>query len=99
MDKLNLPQELIDFARSLASESRLSILLLFMDEPELTVSQVAEAVNLGQPTTSEHLAVMKRSGILVSHKRGKEVFYSPNRVQIRRHLKTLTDILTKCCED
>ncbi|MGE5221384.1 MAG: ArsR/SmtB family transcription factor [Omnitrophica WOR_2 bacterium] len=99
MDKLNLPQELIDFAKSLASESRFSILLLFMDKPELTVNQIAEAVHLGQPTTSEHLAVLKRSGVLVSHKRGKEVFYSPNRVQIRHNLKTLTDIMTKCCED
>lgn len=99
MDKLNLPQELIDFAKSLASENRLSILLLFVDSQEMTVNQIAEAVKLGQPTTSEHLAVLKRSGVLVSHKRGKEVYYRPNRVQIRHNLKLLTDILTKCCEE
>ncbi len=97
-DKLNLPQELIDFAKSLASESRLNILLLFVDGQEMTVNQIAEAVKLGQPTTSEHLAVLKRSGVLVSHKRGKEVYYRPNRAQIKHNLELLTDIFNKCCE-
>ncbi len=90
--------ELLDFVKSLASESRLNILLLFLDGQERTVSQITEAVGLGQPTTSEHLALMKRSGVLVSEKRGKEVYYLPDRVRIARYLDTLSDLLKKCCE-
>jgi ArsR family transcriptional regulator len=73
--------------------------LLFLDGQERTVSQITEAVGLGQPTTSEHLAVMKRSGILNSEKRGKEVYYYPDRVRIAHYLETLSDLLKKCCPE
>ena len=99
MSKLTVSPELLDFIKSIASESRMNILLLFLDGQERTVNQVAEAVGLGQPTTSEHLAVMKRSGVLVSEKRGKEVYYHPDRVRIARYLETLSILLKKCCEE
>lgn len=99
MSKLAVSPELLDFIKSIASESRINILLLFLDGQERTVNQVTEAVGLGQPTTSEHLAVMKRSGVLVSEKRGKEVYYHPDRVRIARYLETLSTLLKKCCEE
>ena len=46
----------------------------------------------------EHLAVMKRAGVLVSEKRGKEVYYRPDRLRIARYLETLSNMLKKCCE-
>ncbi len=90
--------ELLDFLKSIASESRIKILLLFLDGQERTVNQIAEAVELGQPTTSEHLAIMKRSGVLVSTKQGKEVFYQPDHDRLLRHLSTLRSVLEKCCK-
>ena len=98
MMDLTLSQELLDFVKSLASESRLKILLLFLDGQERTVNQITEEVGLGQPTTSEHLALMKRSGLLVSEKRGKEVYYRPDRMQIAHYLETLSTLLKRCCE-
>ena len=99
MSELTISQELLDFMKSLASETRLSILLLFLDGQARTVTQITEAIGLGQPTTSEHLAVMKRSGILFSEKQGKEVYYHPDRVRIARQLEVLSNILNKCCEE
>lgn len=90
--------ELLDFVKAIASESRIKILLLFLDGQERTVNQIAEAVGLGQPTTSEHLALMKRSGVLLSEKQGKEVYYHPDRTQIVYHLETLSTMLKSCCE-
>ena len=92
-----ISQELLEFVKSLASETRMSILLLFLDGQERTVSQITEAIGLGQPTTSEHLAVMKRSGVLTSEKRGKEVYYRPNRLQIAHQLEYLSSLLKQCC--
>ncbi len=97
MDKLAPYEELIDFMKSIASESRLNILLLFLDGQERTVNQITEAIGLGQPATSEHLAIMKRSGVLVSEKRGKEVYYHPDRMRIARYFEMLSDVLKKCC--
>lgn len=98
MKKLTVSQELLDFTKALASESRINILLLFLDGQERTVNQIAETTELGQPTTSEHLAIMKRSGVLVSKKEGKEVYYRPDRAQIARYLDLLSNLLKKCCD-
>ncbi len=96
MNTPSIPADLLTFLKSLASESRLSIILLFLDGQERTVNQIAEAIGLGQPATSEHLAVMKRAGVLVSQKRGKEVYYRPDRLRIAQYLETLSTML-KCC--
>jgi ArsR family transcriptional regulator len=98
MSQAMISQELLDFLKSLASESRIKILLLFLDGQERTVNQIAEEVELGQPTTSEHLALMKRSGVLVSKKQGKEVYYHPDRAQIVHYLETLSELLRSCCK-
>lgn len=90
--------ELLEFVKAIGSESRMKILLLFLDGHERTVNQIAEAVGLGQPTTSEHLAIMKRSGVLVSTKDGKEVYYQPDRGQIIHFLETLETLLKDCCK-
>ncbi len=97
MAKVPVSQELMDFAKAIASESRINILLLFLDGQERTVNEISQAVKLGQPTTSEHLAIMKRSGVLVSEKRGKEVYYHPDRIRIARYFEMLSDVLKKCC--
>lgn len=97
MKKAPVSQELMNFTKSIASESRINILLLFLDGQERTVNEICQAVGLGQPTTSEHLAIMKRSGVLVSDKRGKEVYYHPDRLKIAHYLEVLSDMLRKCC--
>ncbi len=90
-------EQLLDFTKAIGSESRIQILLLFFDGQERTVNQITEAVGLGQPTTSEHLAIMRRSGILKAEKRGKEVYYKPDRIQIAHYLDVLSSLLKKCC--
>jgi len=97
MNEQTIPQELLHFIKSVASESRLKILLLFMGGQELTVNQIAATVGLGQSTTSEHLKIMRRSGLLICNKRGKEVYYQPDRARIIHHLESLGDILKSCC--
>ncbi len=98
MTKTTVSPELLDFVKAIASESRIKILMLFLDGQEWTVNQIAEAAGLGQPTTSEHLALMKRAGVLVSEKQGKEVYYRPDRAQIIHYLETLSNLLKSCCD-
>ncbi len=97
MNKQVTRQQLLEFAKAIGSESRINILLLFLNGKELTVNQITEAVRLGQPTTSEHLAIMKRAGILIAEKRGKEVYYRPDRLRLAGYLDTLSELLKKCC--
>src|SRR5512142_1159601 len=93
-----VPTELFEFIKALASESRMNILLLFLDGEERTVNQIAETVGLSQSATSEQLGLMKRAGVLVSEKQGKEVYYRPDRAKIIRSLETLSTLLKSCCD-
>lgn len=99
MEKPFGAQELLDFVKAIGSETRMNILLLFLDGQEQTVSQITEAIGMGQPTISEHLTVMKRAGVLTSEKRGKEVYYRPDRIRISHYLDTLSSVLKRCCQE
>ena len=98
MNISSIPADLRVFLKSLASESRLNIILLFLDGQERTVNQIAEAIGLGQPATSEHLAIMKQAGVLISRKEGREIYYCPDRAQVLKALDTLNQLLRNCCE-
>jgi ArsR family transcriptional regulator, arsenate/arsenite/antimonite-responsive transcriptional repressor len=95
-----LPQNLQDFFYGLASENRQKIFFqVFLDGQEHTVGNVVQHTGLGQSTVSEHLAILKRTGLLTSRKEGKEVYYQPDREHVLAILSHLTTFLTQCCQE
>jgi len=63
----------------LADKTRLAILEL-LDE-ELCSCEIMAALGLTEPTTSHHLGILERAGVIASRRDGKWVFYrlaSPN---------------------
>jgi len=58
----------------LADSTRLRILKLLGKE-ELCACEVMAALDLTQPTTSHHLGILERSGLVASRREGKWVFY------------------------
>jgi ArsR family transcriptional regulator len=91
-------EEIHQFLKSLASEKRQEIMLLFMDRSEVTVNQVSELVGIGQSTASEQLAILKKAGLLFSRKEGKVVYYSTNKNKIMDLLRDFNHLLTSCCK-
>jgi ArsR family transcriptional regulator len=95
----DLTTELQEFLHGLASETRQRILFhVFLDGQEHTVSQVAERTGLGASTASEHLTILKRSGLLTSRREGKEVYYRPDKERSLAQLAHLTELIMRCCE-
>ena len=62
------------FFSSLGDVTRLKILKVIGDE-ELCSCEVMAALELTQPTTSHHLGILERAGVLSSKRNGKWVFY------------------------
>lgn len=58
----------------LANPKRLRILDLLADR-ERTVSELAEDLALPQATTSQHLSVMRKEGVVETRKEGNFVYY------------------------
>jgi DNA-binding transcriptional ArsR family regulator len=86
-----------DFLKALASETRQQIMMLFSGGTQLTVGEVADACGLGQSTTSEQLAILKRGGLLLSTRDGKLVRYRADPTTITARLTDLQNYLACCC--
>ncbi len=67
-------RELETFFSALGDTTRLKILKLIAGE-ELCSCEVMAALELTQPTTSHHLGILDRAGLLSSRRKGKWVFY------------------------
>jgi len=59
---------------ALGDATRLKMLRLIADE-ELCACEVMAALELTQPTTSHHLGILERAGLLSSKRNGKWMFY------------------------
>ena len=62
--------------RSIAHPDRLQILTLLSKSKELSVSEIQEAIGIKQSITSQHLAILKNRGVLVSRRNGNATLYS-----------------------
>ena len=71
-----------DFFAALGDGTRLRMLKIIADE-ELCSCEVMAALELTQPTTSHHLGILERAGLLSSRRNGKWVFYRIANPKIR----------------
>lgn len=93
-------EELSDFLKALAGETRQQILTVFACSPaERTVNQIAEQLGIGQSTASENLTALRRTGVLQARRSGKTVFYRPNRARALFLVDQLRAYLTTCCPE
>src|SRR5256886_7401029 len=68
----------INLLRLLADPTRLRLLLL-LEEEELSVAELQQILNMGQSRISSHLAQLKRAGVVVDRRAGKNVYYGATR--------------------
>jgi len=60
--------------------SKRQIYQILTQEGKKTVSQLTKRLKLRQPTVSYHLKKMKKVGLVISKKEGREVFYRINKI-------------------
>ena len=69
-----------------ADKTRLMILELLADE-ELCSCEIMAALGLTEPTTSHHLGILERTGLVASRRDGKWVFYRIANAKVRSVLE------------
>jgi DNA-binding transcriptional ArsR family regulator len=52
------------------------LLLCFLSQREMCVSELEEALDLHQPSLSQQLGVLRNEGVVATRKEGKNVYYS-----------------------
>jgi len=79
--------------RALSDETRQGIIVLLGKHGRLCVNDLAAQFNVGRPTVSHHLQVLKEAKMVKAEKIGKEMHYSLNLRNIRRSIKSLEKVL------
>jgi ArsR family transcriptional regulator, virulence genes transcriptional regulator len=76
----------------LANENRLLILCRLVAAGEMSVGDLAEAVDLSQSALSQHLAKMREDGLVATRREAQMVFYRIADPNAARLLTLLKDI-------
>ena len=63
-----------DITKTLANEKRLEIIHLLKSK-ELSVSELASMLGVRQPNISQHLAVLRKKGIVITRREGNVIHY------------------------
>jgi hypothetical protein len=81
-------ETLIPVFKALAHESRLRLLGLLAQESR-TVQDLAAAVDLTEPTTSHHLAILREAGLVRVTPKGTQHWYAFDAAALRAKAKTI----------
>ena len=71
----------VTFAKALADPTRQEIMALICCR-ELSVGDIVDAVGVGQPTVSHHLAILREAGLVSVRSEGKHAFYTLNQDRV-----------------
>lgn len=85
-------QTLVHFARALADETRLQLLIVLLDR-DATVSDLTTRLGLPQPRVSMHLAALRQAGLVQVEVVGRQRVYRPERERVRAVFNALQALL------
>ena len=90
MDEEKEIKAIADYLKALAHPTRIKILMFLMNSTETCVKNLWEELGLQQSNVSQHLALLKKEGIITSRKDGVKTCYrilDDNAVKIINLLK------------
>lgn len=74
---------------AVGDETRLKILKLLSQHDALCVCEIQQAFNVGQPTISHHLRVLREAGLVDVMRRGTWAYYSLRKEAVKWLIKDL----------
>lgn len=80
--------------RALNHKLRQQILKLLEEQGKLTVTGIYIQLRLEQSVASQHLAILRRTGIVKTEREGKFIYYSLHHQRIFEIGKCVTELLT-----
>ncbi len=85
-------RELKALCRALGDITRLQMVRHLATEAEVNVTELATLLLLSQPLASWHVRILKRAGILVTRKNGRQVYCSLDRRRYTQLLGALAEL-------
>ena len=69
--------------RALNHKLRQQIIRIIADEKKLAVTEIYVKLRLEQSVASQHLAILRKSGIVTTQREGKFIYYTINQARIQ----------------
>ena len=77
--------------KAIANESRL-LILCNLEGKELSVTELNDHLDLSQSALSQHLAVLRKDGLVKTRRESQTIFYSLSDVRASKVIKTLHEL-------
>jgi len=84
-------QDVVEVCKMLGDPTRVSIVALLAKGAK-SVGMLCDALDLPQPTSSHHLALLRMTGVVGRRRKGKQMFYSLNREKLTPVKKFLASL-------
>lgn len=79
--------------RSLNHKLRQQIIKVINDEGKLTVTEIYVRLRLEQSVASQHLAILRKTGVVLTRREGKFIFYTINVERIKSIDKFVDELI------
>jgi DNA-binding transcriptional ArsR family regulator len=93
VDFLNLKKAAM-ILRALNHKLRQQIVKLIDENKRLTVTEIYVRLRLEQSVASQHLAILRRAGVVKTDRDGKFIYYSVNNSRVAYIMKCVEDLNT-----
>ncbi|WOE32306.1 MULTISPECIES: metalloregulator ArsR/SmtB family transcription factor [unclassified Acinetobacter] len=90
----NSSDEVVGILKSLANTDRL-LILCYIAKQELNVAQIEQLTQIGQPTLSQQLMILRRNNMVTTRRDGKQIFYRLKDANLFTLLDTLHELYCK----
>ena len=84
-------QQAAQLMKALANDSRLMI-LCYLDGKELSVTELNQNLDLSQSALSQHLAVLRRDGLVKTRRDSQTIYYALSDDRARKIIATLHEM-------
>ncbi|MBI1192572.1 MAG: metalloregulator ArsR/SmtB family transcription factor [Bacteroidetes bacterium] len=78
----NILRKAVLVLRSVNHKLRQSMIKLLEENEEMTVTELYVKLRLEQSVASQHLAILRRAGVVATRREGKFIYYSLNKDRI-----------------
>tara|TARA_B100000767_G_C19743559_1_gene527376 strand:- start:398 stop:718 length:321 start_codon:yes stop_codon:yes gene_type:complete len=77
--------------KAIANESRI-LILYNLEGKELSVTDLNDYLDLSQSALSQHLAVLRKDGLVKTRRESQTIFYSLSDIRASKVIKTLREL-------
>jgi len=78
--------------RAVNHDLRQNIIRLLEDNNKMTVTEIYIKLRLEQSVASQHLAILRRAGVVVTEREGKYIYYTLNKDRIAEIVELIEDL-------